>query len=284
MNVEDCSNCGRVIGISEQAYVYRGNVVCHYCYQKLHNNEDKQEQSAIKKPMEVSFEFKSYDNGFRTTIRGVTKQNYDGTERQSLIKKLKPGEELKLVREPNNPYDKYAIAVCRLSGEQLGYVPAGDRRLANHIDMGGSVSAKVVIVTGGPESYGCVIEIYKGPFGSEDTTPYVEKSREIQELIRTAQVLEANDPSKAISMYRGAIEQIVDFDKAGTLAAAWRQVRYPINRLSLLLVKSGDLKGAYEEILRYERFNDALGLTSTEEKSIAARKQRLFKKLNVKKD
>jgi HIRAN domain len=87
--------------------------------------------------MELSVEFKGYEQSFRTMIAGVTKQNTDGTDRQALIKALSLGEELRLVREPSNPYDRYAVAVLRASGEQLGYVPAGDRRLADHIDMGG---------------------------------------------------------------------------------------------------------------------------------------------------
>ncbi len=243
--------------------------------------------------MEISVEFKGYEQGFRTTIAGVTKQNRDGTDRQTLVKTLKPGEELKLVREPDNSYDKYAVAVYRSSGEQLGYVPAGDRRLADHIDSGGPVTAKVVKITGGPgilgllfkpfrKSYGCVIEIIKGDFNWKEVTPYIDKSRKIEEQIKAAQEIEATDLAKAISMYRKAIEQIVAFDGIGPVAASWRRARYPINRLSLLLEKGDDYKSALDEIVRYEKFKDAFGLTTAEEKSVAARKQRLSRKLNIK--
>src|SRR5436309_306860 len=122
--------------------------------------------------MEISVETRGYEQTFHTRIAGVTKQNADGTDRQALIKTLRRGETLNLVREPNNPYDKYAIAVFRSSGVQLGYIPAGDRRLADHMDMGGRVSAKVVKIGGGPgilglffrafrKPYGCVVEISK---------------------------------------------------------------------------------------------------------------------------
>jgi hypothetical protein len=70
----------------------------------------------------------------------------------------------------------------------------------------------------------------------------------------------------------------------GKVAAAWRRARYPINRLSLLLEKCGDYRAAYDEILCYERFNDVFGLTSTEEKSVIARKRRLSKKLTIKQE
>jgi len=241
--------------------------------------------------MRISVEVKGYEETFRTVIRGVTKQNTDGSDRQALVKALSPGEELKLVREQKNPYDKYAVAVFRASGEQLGYVPAGDRRLADHFDMGGRTFAKVVRIVGGPgilglffksfrRPYGCVIEIVKHDFNWKEVTPYIDRSKEIGELIKFARTLEVKDAAKAISMYREAIAQIVAFDKAGPVAAAWRRARYPINRLTFLLEKSGHLRDAYDEILQYERFDDVFGLTSEEEKSITARKRRLAKKLD----
>jgi hypothetical protein len=242
--------------------------------------------------MEISVEIKRYEQTFRTTIAGVTKQNPDGTERQALVKTLSRGEAVRLVREPNNPYDKYAVAVFRTSGEQLGYIPAGDRRLADHIDMGGHVSAKVVRTVGGSgflglffrafrKHYGCVIEISKGDFNWKEVSPYLDESRKIEELIKIAQTLETKDAERAISMYREAITQIGEFDSAGAVKAAWRRARYPVNRLSLLLVKRGELRKAQEVILMYEQFNDAFGLTSAEKKSVDARKQRLARKLNA---
>jgi hypothetical protein len=241
--------------------------------------------------MEVSVKITGYEQTFRTTIAGVTKQNPDGTDRQALVKTLRRGEAVRLVREPNNPYDKYAVAIFRTSGEQLGYIPAGNRRLADHIDMGGHVSARIVRIVGGSgllgvffkafrKHYGCVIEISKGGFNSE-VLPYTGESRKIEDVIKTAQALEAKDPAKAISMYREAIGQIVEFDEAGPVKAAWRRARYPVNRLSLLLEKCGELQSAQEVILQYERFNDVFGLTSAEKKSVDARKQRLARKLNA---
>jgi hypothetical protein len=240
--------------------------------------------------MEVRVEIEGYRQTFRTTIAGVTKQNADGSDRQSLVKALRAGEELRLVREPNNPYDKYAIAIFRSTGGQLGYLPRGDRRLADHIDMGGAVTARVIKVTGGPgllgilfkslrKSYGCVIEISKGDFNWEQVTPYLDKSREIENLIANSRTLEAQDIQKAISTYRTAIDQIIEFDKAGSVAAAWRRARYPVNRLTLLLEKSGDFEAALAEIERYEQFQDAFGLTAEDAKSVASRKQRILRKL-----
>lgn len=44
------------------------------------------------------------------------------SEGKKLMKSLKPGVELKLVREPDNKYDRWAIAIYTMSDEMLGYV------------------------------------------------------------------------------------------------------------------------------------------------------------------
>ena len=240
--------------------------------------------------MEITVEIEGGNQQYRTTIAGVTYPNKDGTERQALLRALKPGQKLTLIREPNNPYDKFAVAIFTLSGLQLGYTHAGDSRLADHMDMGGAVSAKVVTVTGGPgllgwlfpslrKNYGCVIEITKGDFDWQQVRPYMEKSKEIEKLLDKAKKCETETAPRAITLYRQAIEQIVALDKSGKYAAAWRRARYPINRLSLLLEKSGDIEGAHREILRYEQYKDPNALTATETKAVLARKLRLAKKL-----
>jgi hypothetical protein len=121
----------------------------------------------------------------------------------------------------------------------------------------------------------------KHDFNWKEATPYIDRSRQIEELLRTAHALEMKDRAAAISMYRDACAQIVAFDEAGAIAAAWRGARYPINRLSLLLDKMGHCQEAYDEIRKYEQFHDALGLSREEERSVTARKQRLFKKFNA---
>lgn len=46
----------------------------------------------------------------------------DSSEGKRLMKSLKPGVELKLVREAENKYDRWAIAVYTKKNEMLGYV------------------------------------------------------------------------------------------------------------------------------------------------------------------
>jgi HIRAN domain len=97
-----------------------------------------------------------------TKIRGVTKQNADGVDRQRIIRQCcESGDALYVIREPNNPVDENAIQVRRIVctdlpdkprlGEQLGYL---SRELAEdlvvNMDQHGFILiAKIMEVTGG---------------------------------------------------------------------------------------------------------------------------------------
>lgn len=53
------------------------------------------------------------------------------------LRGLRPGDQLLLLREPLNPFDKHAVAVTTLDGVKLGYVPRQDAPLvAKAIDLG----------------------------------------------------------------------------------------------------------------------------------------------------
>lgn len=81
-----------------------------------------------------------------TYVAGGHHQNPDGTIRLEMLRQCRVGENLKLVREPENIHqgDLRAIKVCRESGGQLGYIPAhllgNDKRLgyciADEMDSG----------------------------------------------------------------------------------------------------------------------------------------------------
>lgn len=95
-----------------------------------------------------------------TKIRGVTKQNDDGVDRQSIIRQsCASGDALYLEREPDNPVDHNAIKIRRIVcidapdkpslAQQLGYVSrelAED--LAPRMDKHGHVlMARILTVT-----------------------------------------------------------------------------------------------------------------------------------------
>jgi hypothetical protein len=239
--------------------------------------------------MEITVKVTGHQQAFRTALAGVTYANADGTSRQAILKTLKAGEPLTLKREPGNEHDRHAVAVFRSNGQQVGYMPAGDARLANHIDSGGSATARVLQVTGGRgllglifkafrKNYGCVVEIRKNAPDWKAVAPFMEQSRAADDLNSKAQLLEVSDPAKAVDLYRQAVEKIVELDGAGAMAASWRRARYPINRLSMLLDKQGDDEGALEAIRAYENFHDNYGISPSDKKSVASRKARLEKR------
>ena len=117
---------------------------------------------------------------FHTKIVGVTHEN-----RQSLISdlycagKLAPETKLVLRREPNNPYDVFAVAVLTKDGQQLGYV---SKEIAKDMSVGMYIGieyqAYVTSVTGGNDgwNYGINLRIECGEALKESDIP-VEKTK-----------------------------------------------------------------------------------------------------------
>jgi hypothetical protein len=83
-------------------------------------------------------------------VRGVTFDSESGVSRQDIARKCSAGEELLLVREPNNGTDPNAIIVVRQGGvEDLGYLPQQMARiLAPQMDRGAQAAARIIKVTG----------------------------------------------------------------------------------------------------------------------------------------
>jgi len=111
---------------------------------------------------------------FHTKIAGVT-HGQDGVHPQHLLRRCKAGQELELVRDPRNKYDKNAIKVCLSSGEQLGWINKElAKELSELIDNGTRVSAEISEVTGGAFSKpdrGCnIIITYEEDEGFLNTT------------------------------------------------------------------------------------------------------------------
>ncbi len=95
---------------------------------------------------------------FYTKVAGVT---FEG--RQELIPQIHAGQSLRLTREPANPHDPHAIAVCTEDGRQLGYLSARlASRLAPSLDTGTRYTVTASQVTGGGDrSFGLNIFIQR---------------------------------------------------------------------------------------------------------------------------
>lgn len=227
---------------------------------------------------------------FSVPLAGVTHANADGSDRQDLLAECREGETVELRRESDNPHDRWAVAVHRLDGAQLGYIPAGDRRLASHLDRGGKVSAHITKIHGGPsvldrllgrrgKSYGGVIQIEKGDFDWPRVSPFMNIDREASRLTREARSREKNAPNEALALYQSAWAKIKGLDSHGALAQAWRTTRYPINRMSLILERAGEHGRALQLIESYFAAPDPVGLTNEDDEAVRKRQERLARKL-----
>lgn len=230
---------------------------------------------------------------FITKVVGVTFMNPDGTDRQKILSKCKIGEPLRLIREPDNPYDEDAIAVFRQSGEQIGYLPSrvvGEGDLAVHMEKGGEVTARISRIDAGPsgflglrrKTYGCAVEITKAPI------PYREKDYEGYELIQEAKGFESSKPDKAVALYLKSIKVLNEAERVyeqfrgnGKTKYDWkRDTAYPINTLSLLLEKNGKYRECLQLIKKYKQIRDKRGLSKSDIESISKREARIIKKLS----
>jgi hypothetical protein len=238
---------------------------------------------------------------FVTKVRGVSHENPDGTSRQKILPKCKKSEIVRLVREPDNPYDPFAIGVYREKGEQIGYISKDIafrgpmfNDLAYHMDNDGEVKAEIIEITGGRgffgfggKNYGCVIKVFRGGIPHKDT---IERAKE---HMQDAKSCEKSDVSKAIRLYVKAINEIREAEKLYYNTMFYKKTAalmdygekpeltrppMPINRLTLLLEKKGLYEQCLDVIQKYERFNDRRGLSASDLESIRKRKERILKK------
>jgi len=90
-------------------------------------------------------------NEIWTEVDGIDGMNDDGIERQSLVRGLSAGQDLRLVHERDGDGDAGVVKVCLLDGRQIGEL-AGDvaARIAMNLDGNRQVDCRVLGVSGGP--------------------------------------------------------------------------------------------------------------------------------------
>jgi len=82
---------------------------------------------------------------FYTKAVGVTFNNS-----QRVIARLKVGEQLRFVREPDNPYDRFAVRIETMSGENVGHISRNQsEQISTNMLRGVNYRVYVSAVTGG---------------------------------------------------------------------------------------------------------------------------------------
>lgn len=216
---------------------------------------------------------------FALSLTGVTHRNPDKQRRQELLQYCAPGEQVILEHQPNNKHDPCAIAVRVLNGDQIGWIPAGDYYLARHIVSGGKVSARIQAITGGPYSYeegnfGCVIEIGKYVPDGLKIAVFEDEDSAIRQLLIDVRVRERTSQSTAIDSYVESLNRIRKLDQ-DPVGKRFRTVRYPINRLTLLLEREKRFRDCLDVFDWWEKSGDIKGLTAADQAAVRARINRV---------
>jgi hypothetical protein len=84
---------------------------------------------------------------FRLGVVGASYDDPDGASRQRVVEQCRVGECVRLIPEPDDSYDKFAVKVCLASGEQIGHLPRGHGLFRKVSD--GRVSAVIGGIRGG---------------------------------------------------------------------------------------------------------------------------------------
>jgi hypothetical protein len=149
---------GAALDIKVEYFLEKGQpaIETERCWRSVESAEESQSATA---------------RSFFTKVAGVT---FEG--RQRIVARCSVGERLVLVRDPENRFDKGAIMVMRLNGEQLGFIPAhvsrnGDSSgLAVRMDRGETYQCRISDLTGGSgKTLGVNIEITEGEFDAAET-------------------------------------------------------------------------------------------------------------------
>ena len=207
-------------------------------------------------------------------VVGVTFSNPDGTNRQAILKKCSPGQVVELLAEPNNQFDKTAIAVLTSSGEMLGYLPNDSWVVRAIYDEQKQTKAYIYSIEQHQGCYGCVLKV---ALGNKIAQPWIDADGEIHDLINAARRSEKTQPDLSVAQYRDAIARIKVMDSNGPVASTWRTARYPIARLSLVLSRENKTEEALAEIAYWREYTDPVGVIASEHESVTKRELRLAK-------
>lgn len=198
VKLENCDNLWMYKDIDSRVYFYqengyyklvnenKGNISyllneVTEMYQEKHNDKDSLNNSSNN---EVNKESKAIveDDNADDSEKMFTKVIGLGTEKsKSDIEKLEEGDIVKLLREPNNIYDKDAIAVYNIYNEKIGYIARDDEKeLAEFMNGETEHEASVTRKNDGNGlSYGANIQVTKVDIG-----PNINSNCDVQKFIQ----------------------------------------------------------------------------------------------------
>lgn len=201
---------------------------------------------------------------------------------ESLALQCKVGEVLNLTRESKADNVNYNyVGVVTKSGEHLGDIELSDLRyygLIFDIDHGAKVSAKIKQIFTKNTKIGSInIKVSIGNVDREEQKTLFSIDRNAKEIITKAKTLEKTNHEAAISLYRKAIGLLNGIDhQCEKHFSTWREQKFPINRLSLVLERERRYQECLEEIEAYGKVVDKVGLYAGEKEILEKRKERML--------
>ena len=224
---------------------------------------------------------------YLASVRGVSRINNDGVDRQDIIKQLVKKHRVTLVPELTNQFHRWTVAVYTSDNAQFGYLPA-DALDPAILLRGEPVSAHVFRLTGGTtwfsrvvlgkKNIGVALRVHIPDPDQQRSSELYEKARPINDQIEQAGSADkSGDTDEAIEQYRKAIDAIAKLTATDKFASAHRRHPAPINRLTLLLEKQKKYPEALEVIEEYLPSLDPVQPGTYEVDLMIQRHQRLLK-------
>jgi hypothetical protein len=144
----------RVIPTAHRAPIFQARkkreAVRHARLQENRRIEKEKEKEERKRIREEEYTRQQRLRFSFAKVAGVTFPNDDGSERQAIIKRCKPGEQVILRHDAYNEYSMFATQVLRTNGEQLGHAPEYlAERIHAEIEDGYNVVGVLTDITGG---------------------------------------------------------------------------------------------------------------------------------------
>jgi hypothetical protein len=242
--------------------------LCDSCHSSIHAEGG----IAVEINIDNLFGF-DHINNFTTQLK-----NIDAT----ILSQCKEGDKLILIREHRQDNPSY-VGVAHKSGKYVGEIKSADvshHYLAFDIDHGSEVSSIIKEIFTKRNKLQCVIKITKSEIDWNEYERFNIIDKEASELINNAKLYEKTDFEQAVQLYKRASEILLDMDKqCKQYPAPWRRVKFPINRISLVLERQKKYKECLEEIEAYQKVDDKVGLYSGEKESIEKRKSKVLKLL-----
>lgn len=245
--------------------------LCDSCHSSIHSS------GGIALDININIFGPDPLNNFTTQLKNIN---------EDILSKCKEDEDVNLIRE-RKPDDSSYVGVANILGEHIGDINPHEIShyyLAFDIDHGAETSAKIKKIFIDKKRLQCIIEISKGDIDFEEYDKFLLKEKEASQFINQARIQEKTDCEEAIRLYRKANEMLLEIDrKYDKYPAPWRYVKFPINRISLVLERQKKYKECLKEIEKYQKYDDKVGLYRGEKEIIEKRKAKILSLMRVEK-